>query len=74
MACFDTPRKDNIRNKQHTDYKSNRKESPEYLHHQFKMIRQICETLNMNVCELKDTKPTISWRRCAKRRTRNVWW
>jgi DNA polymerase-1 len=53
VACFDTPRRDNIRNKQQENYKGNRKESPEYLHPQFKMIRQICEMLNMNVCELK---------------------
>lgn len=52
VACFDTPRCDNIRNKQQPDYKGNRKESPLHIRPQFKMVRKICESLNMNVCEV----------------------
>lgn len=51
VACFDTPRSLNVRNKEQPDYKSNRRESPEHLHSQFKTVRRLCEALNMNVCE-----------------------
>lgn len=52
VACFDTNRSDNIRNKKQPDYKGNRRETPKHIHPQFKMIRKICESLNMNVCEV----------------------